>query len=201
MELRKLASIPRVGLDCDGVLASFSQHFIDKAVSMGLGAKFPKCADDVREWMFCDKDDFLTVWQAIEHDADWWLSIPAFPAAQKFFRDNPDFRPELYITKRPVPSDITKAWLTVNGFPTYKIDVITVNDTTEKYDIVKARCDIYTDDLIETVRDLRAMDVNALLFHAPYHLGQDVSDLPTIYDLSELSTKGALVTTGRYTAA
>jgi len=174
-----------IGLDVDGVVSDFSTGIIRLANKRGLGHLFPSCADEVSSWDMCkNPKDFLDLFLPESVKPEFWLSLPPITESQKFFANGNSFVPELYITKRAVPSEVTARWLKENGFP--EAEVITVGDPAHKAEIVKARCDVYVDDLIETVAGMRAQGINALLFQAPYQRGHDTLGLPSIKSLAEL---------------
>lgn len=175
----------RIGLDVDGVLANFSEAFIKKGRQMGIQCCLPKDWKVVDKWMFPCADHFKEVWDtAVEHSYNFWLGIPPLPKAVKYFKQKTAFTPELYITKRPCPSWVTRKWIRANEFP--DAEVITVNDPADKLIIVKERCDAYVDDLPSTVRQMLDAGVNAYLYAAPFHTGENIDGLPLIHNLGEL---------------
>jgi 5'' nucleotidase, deoxy (Pyrimidine), cytosolic type C protein (NT5C). len=175
----------RIALDVDGVLCNFAQGIIDLAVKEGKGHLFPSNWTEVCTWNMCvNPQDFLDLFLRVQNDESFWLSLPPMPDAQDFFSTHKGFHPEMYVTKRPVRPNVTARWLNYNGFP--PAQVITVADPKEKLDIVRQDCDIFVDDLIETVADMRANGVNAVLYEAPYQRGHDTLGLPTIKSLNEL---------------
>jgi len=158
----------RIGLDVDGVLANFSAGVIKRANELGLGEHFPKCCHDTDSWDM--SDEFSTVMNEAWRDEKFWL-------------------PYCYITSRRVPSEVTKQWLTNNGFPDAL--VITVSNPTEKIKwIEEHNIDLFVDDLYSTVRELRDAGYNAVLFDAPYQRGhvEECKGLPKIKTLDEVLT-------------
>jgi hypothetical protein len=187
----------KVGLDVDGVLADFGQGFINKAIDLGVNkCCFPEDSSKITKWMFPCDEHFKYVWDAVETDTSFWLNLPPLPAAQNFFLSNPWFIPELYLTKRHVPSWVTSRWLERNGFPVKSMygresgpEVITVDAPEKKIQIVQERCDVFVDDLVSTVKQMRAANIDARLYSAPYQVSENLEGLPVIYDLSEIFTE------------
>jgi hypothetical protein len=175
----------RVGLDIDGCLANFSQGFIDAGVEMGIECCLPKNWKCVNKWMFPCVDHFKSIWDArCEHSYSFWLGLQPLPKAKRFFKSKKAFVPEVYITKRPCPSWVTRKWIVANGFP--NAEVITVDDSAKKLDIILDRCDLYVDDLPATIRQCREAGANAYLYSAPFHVGESIKGLPIIKNFSDL---------------
>lgn len=184
MSIIKLQNV-RAGLDVDGVLANFLQGFIDAGSELGIQCCLPKDWKKVDRWMFPCVDHFKAIWDAkCEHSYKFWLNLQPLPAAVKYFNSKNAITPELYITKRPCPSFITRKWLRSVEFP--DAEVVTVSDPKNKLEIVQERCDVYVDDLPSTVRQMREAGVNALLYSAPFHKGENIEGLPIIKSLSEI---------------
>jgi hypothetical protein len=174
----------RIGTDIDGVLCDFGQGFINRSNEMGIQCCFPEDSSKIDKWMFPCGEHFKQVWDTVETDESFWLNLPPLRPAQEFFKSSLSFVPRMYITKRHVSSDVTREWLVKNGFP--DSEVITVDDPKKKIQIVKQDCDIYVDDLVQTVVDMRKENINAILYAAPYQVSEDVSGLPIISDFREL---------------
>lgn len=167
----------RIGLDIDGVLANFVQGILDIGHERGL-SHFPKSWLDVDTWFICD--GFVDVMKEHSYSADFWLGLKPLPYSLPL-----DFTPDCYITARPIQSSVTQEWLDKYGFP--KALLITVDNPQDKLAHIKERnLDLFVDDHYETIPQLRAAGVNAVLYHAPYQRGHDVADLPTMKNLSEV---------------
>jgi hypothetical protein len=183
------------GLDVDGVLSNFGQGIINKACELGWGCDFPADSSKIDKWVFSGR--FMEVWNIIEKDESFWLSLPRFESAYKALKVIPS--PAFYITKRPISSKITSQWLRSNGFPVSP--VITVEDASHKLQyLVSHKVEAYVDDLFSTIRQVREAGVNGILYKAPYQVSEDITGLPVIEDLRELPAllQQVKTTTGRY---
>lgn len=168
----------RVGLDCDGVIAAFTEALLRRAKEMGLAEYFPKCEEDVMCWDVSDR--FQDVMKDAWTDERFWLGIK--PMTKEI-----PFIPNCYITSRFIPTEVTAKWLAKHKFP--KAEVITVKHPTEKVKYAKERnLDLFVDDLYSTVREMRDAGINAILFSQPYQRGHvaECAGLPTITNLQEV---------------
>jgi len=167
--------------DIDGVASNFGQAIINKACELGWGCDFPSDHTKIDRWMFSGR--FMDVWNIIEHDENFWLNIPAFEKAREAMKVIP--APAFYITKRPVSSELTATWLENNNFP--NAPVITVDDPEKKLEfLITHNLDAYVDDLVSTIRQVRAAGVNGVLYEATYQATEDITGLPIIKDLRQL---------------
>lgn len=167
----------KIGLDIDGVLADWAGGMIDKAKELGLPG-YPEHPDNVDYW------DHLTdcgdLWSRVKDDEDFWMGLKPFPGTLPL-----EFEPYVYITSRPVRSEISYFWLSKHGFPNSE-RVFTAARPEDKLNIVKALgIDVFVDDKIETVEQMRSAGINAFLFEAPYQKGH-VHTLPVIKSLKNL---------------
>lgn len=141
--------MPKIGLDIDEVLADFVGAMIKKFPEMGTRSVYwndPHIADN---------------FSVIKDDWDFWRSIEPKDT-------NLPFEPHCYITSRPIPNDITEAWLKANGFP--KAPLYSVGHNDSKVDIAKASgIDIFVDDRYENFVELNAAGVCCYLFDAPHN--------------------------------
>src|SRR6185369_15320678 len=95
-----------IGLDVDGVLANFTQAFINAGLEKGYARSlFPSSWRDQNTWQIIPEPGQTQLWKAIEHDLWFWLSIQPHEDAGGFSA------PSYYITARPIPSLVTEAWL------------------------------------------------------------------------------------------
>ena len=171
----------KIGLDIDGVLCCFVGGVLTRASELGIRDKFPAKCTDVDHWNISEA--FPEVWKTLGDDAEFWLKLRPLPYTTPLH-----FQPDCYITSRRIPSWVTEQWLGVNRFP--KADVISVAYPHEKLPhVLERRLDVFIDDHWETVREMRANGVNAILYEAPYQRGHDVSDLPKIKHLSEVNSE------------
>jgi hypothetical protein len=178
------------GLDVDGVISNFSQGFIERSREMGIDCCFPEDHTKVTKWYYPCPEHFKEVWDTVETDESFWLGLKPLEPAYSFFQSDLAFRPRMYITKRHVPSSVTHQWIINNGFP--DAEVVTVDDPKKKTQIVKENCDLYIDDLVSTIRDMRGNNINAILYKAPYQISEDVSGLPIIENFTDLYKMGEL---------
>ena len=166
----------RVGLDIDGVLADFSAGIINHAKAIGEDG-FPESPQDVRSWAMCS--NFRPVFNNVCLDPDFWLGLPKLETTI-------DFQPSIYVTARPIKSDVTYKWLEASGFP--PAEVVTVNRPELKTQVLRQNeIDVFVDDYFVTVQQINGagLKLKALLFDAPYQYGhyEDVRHLPKISDL------------------
>lgn len=146
--------IPRIGLDIDEVLADFTGGFnrwfdVDYKwhswnVSYGFDAKFKE----------------------IEGNTDFWMGLEKLIEPQ-----NIPFEPTCYITKRPIPSEVTQGWLEKNGFPA--APVITV-DGSKVHTATEYKLDVFIDDNYNTFRELTNAGVACYLMDRLHNRRYDV---------------------------
>lgn len=134
----------KIGLDLDGVIGEFEQHFLTYLDLPKHGAT---------HW---DDSRFVDNMHLIKDDADFWLSMPTiFPANLL------EFTPEVYVTARPIRTDITVAWLNSHNFP--KSEVITVGHNGSKIEALKGRVDLFLDDSIRNYIELNKEGIPTIL--------------------------------------
>ena len=182
----------RIGLDVDGVIANFSDAFILKARELGLGQYFPDSWKGHVDWDFGlgRGGIFKAVWREIEEDPIFWLRIPTHS-------ERPLYRPEVYVTARPVPSIVTEAWLGLNGFP--KVPVVTVPVGHNKADAFREfYVDLFIDDKPSNVLELRNAGINAVLLDRPWN--GEATVLPRTYSINT-DINGKFLTVGENTFA
>jgi hypothetical protein len=169
----------KIGLDIDGVLCNFPAGVIDRARMMGLEDHFPKCCHEVQSWHISEK--FSEVMQDAWTNPAFWLMLPPLAYSLPL-----DFKPDCYITSRPIANWVSEEWLSAWKFP--KADVITVSKPEEKHiHIAERRLDLFVDDYFETVDGLINRGINAILFEAPYQRGHEVAHLRKMKHLSEVN--------------
>lgn len=136
----------RVGYDVDGVLAEFSDHFLNWFDFEDKSA--PTDWDDPRF-----RDNF----HKIANDDKFWLTIPPLITAE----DLPHI-PSVYITARPISTDITQKWLEINGFP--KAPIVTVGMDNSKVEVAKAfNLHCFLDDAIHNYIDMNSAGITTYL--------------------------------------
>jgi uncharacterized HAD superfamily protein len=167
----------RIALDIDGVLANFSGGVVDKAKELGI--EFIDCPSKVTHWDM--HPNFSKVMKNYWGDPEFWLNL------QPLRSGNLPFVPHVYITSRPIDTEITRQWLIKHGFPS--APVITVKHPKEKLQhIENMGIDILIDDLHHTVREVIESGRTAFLYKAPYQRGheEECKGLPTIETLEEI---------------
>lgn len=159
-------------IDIDGVLANFQQHFLNKAHEMGY-LDFPNHWTQWESWHIPEmRDEFNTVFEAIENDSNWWLDIPPYDDAYL------TCAPEIYLTARPIESMHSRAWLNEFGFP--DAPVKTVVTSSQKPDVMKAYdIDVLLDDRPKTFLMINNSnkDMTCCLMDRPYNRHIDNSRL------------------------
>ncbi len=168
----------RIALDIDGVLANFIQGVIDRAKTMGMAEHFPKTWRSVKYWNV--SPEFSKVMANAWMDSAFWLSL------KPMVKEIP-FEVTAYVTARPISNDITKQWLDKHGFPT--AEVISVSLPEQKLAHLKElNVDAFVDDLYSTVREVREVGINGILYAASYQRGHkaECEGLPVIKSLEEI---------------
>ena len=139
--------IMKIGLDLDGVCAEFEQHFLQY---LELPMHSPNHWDDNR---------FMDNYHRIADDRLFWLTmLPLFNP------EDLEFIPEIYVTARTIPSEVSALWLEINGFP--EAEVITVGRE-GKVDALQGRVDVFLDDAIHNYKDLNHHGINTVLVSRP----------------------------------
>lgn len=158
----------RIGLDIDGVLANFAQAFIERAKAMGVGEHFPAHWTLWDRWMY-GGEHFSVVWEAITHDHSFWLDdIKSFDDAYVHFDV------QGYITHRPVPTEVSRAWLNRHGFP--DAPVITVTGKGSKVQAARdLGIDVFVDDKYDNFVELNDAGILCLLYDRPHNRREDAA--------------------------
>lgn len=138
----------KIGLDIDEVVADFCNHFFNY---LGLDSTPATDWDDERFDLF-DK---------IEKDMDFWMSIPAL-----YHQDEINFIPQCFVTSRPISSKYSKEWLQKAGFKNPV--VFTVGLEGSKYQYVKD-LDLFVDDAPHNFKELSSKGCNVLLMDRPHN--------------------------------
>lgn len=146
----------KIGLDIDGVLAKFAEHYLEY-----LNFEDKSLPTDWHDMRF--KEHF----QQIAFDSDFWLSIP--PAIDPNILD---FIPVIYVTARPIDSTVTSLWLEKNGFP--YAPVITVGHNGSKVRALKNRVDVFVDDAYHNYMELNEAGINCVLMSQSHNEQFDV---------------------------
>lgn len=172
-----IMNIPSLALDIDGVLANFPEAVIDRAHFLGVGDSFPISWRDVKSWEL-GTPRFHDVMRGAWGSVDFWSAINPMPGVIRCVK------PGIYLTSRPIPSDVTTSWLSKHGFP--ESPVVTVQRPEEKIKHLQERGLFLVDDYHETVQKCIDSGIEAYLYKAPYQRSYDVSHLPTVTSLQEV---------------
>ena len=111
---------PKIGLDIDGVLAAFSEDYLDY---FNLDRTPARHWNDIR---FRDEER----WKDVQSDKYFWTGMTPLITG----KDLP-FEPHCYITARSIPKEWTQEWLDTHGFP--RAPLYSVGRGVSKVDTVK----------------------------------------------------------------
>jgi hypothetical protein len=162
--------MPKIGLDIDEVICNWVGPWIKK-----WGIK-----DIPTSWYFDRKiqERFESMRNKGTLDK-FYLGLPTLINGE----DLP-FEPHCYITSRPVPTEVTEAWLDKHGFPAKP--VITVGIGGSKVEAAKeAGVEIFVDDSFSNFKALNQEGICCYLFNAPHNERYDVGH-KRIHSLDEL---------------
>lgn len=157
---------PRIGLDLDGVVADFINHFYSY---LNLPNQPPLYWNDSR---------ILNNFHRIKNNDDFWLSIPVL--------EKPLFEPCVYVTARPCSVDIVKQWIDINHLPQAPIHV--VDKAEDKLPLIKTlELDYFVEDNYSTFTTLNNEGVKTFLrsqsYNTQYSVGNlRVSSLKEVFD-------------------
>lgn len=145
----------RIGLDLDGVLFEFEQHFLKH---------FNLPRHSATSW---DDKRFIDNFHRIVDDLDFWLTIPPIFDPKKLV-----FKPEVYVTARPVDTWVSVEALQRCRFP--EAEVITVGVENSKVDALRDRVDVFLDDAYHNYTDLNENGIRCLLVTRGHNKSYDV---------------------------
>lgn len=175
MKTTTLLPTPQYGLDIDGVLANFIEALISYAYthcpveSLLLPASW-------REWYSYDSHNpeaFRKVYKEITHLPSFWRSIEPLEEAVSEVKALP-YLPTVYITSRPIPTEVTLDWLASVGLPT--APVVTVASSAEKVQhALEYGLTHFVDDLPGTCDAMQRAGITALLFDQPHNTNAQCS--------------------------
>jgi len=169
----------RVGLDIDGVLAGFASAFVRRANEEG--ADFFNHYTEWRTWEAKEvfPDTFGDIWESIADDYDFWLD-----EIMPLEKAHVNFPVAAYVTSRRVPSEVSAAWLDRHGFPEAPVHTVGIGES-KKETLQREEIDVFVDDKVSTVVELREADIMAYLKDSPANQ-QAPANIPRINYLSEL---------------
>ncbi len=166
-------SIPRIGLDIDGVIADFEKAYLD---AMG------KPEHTITSW---NDPLFRKYFFEVTKDDSFWLNIPL---VEDLLKKPLSFCPVVYVTARPVSNEVTERYLfEINNLP--MAPVITVGHDISKTDACKKyNVELFIDDRYENYVELNKSGVPCLLktrkHNAHYNVG--CRRLESIHDLNKI---------------
>lgn len=133
----------RIGLDLDDTIFSFMIPYKER---------------------FGDpKDDYeitRNVERVLKKDKEWWLSQPLI--------NRPDFRVELYCTKRVHNKEWTRKQLAMHNLPKAPIYQM-YTQSRNKADLIKGRVDVFVDDSLSNFIAMNKVGLPCLLLDSPYN--------------------------------
>jgi hypothetical protein len=179
-----------IALDVDGVVADFKGHFCETARE--LGVDFFDHHSLWTNFFPVYEEAFDEVWGHVKGRRSWWLGIP--PLDQWV-----DFPVDRYVTSRPVPSELTKTWLSRQPhLPEAPVHTVGVGGS-KKEVLSEAGTDVFIDDRPKNVRDAYKAQALGILKETPtsrrsmhQEIGVSESGLPftgdevSLHDLTEL---------------
>ena len=119
LELMKLV------FDIDGVIANFADGFLARAEDLGGWEGMPCCWKEIDTYQFFPPE----LWKWVATDPIFWLKLRRMPGSRQAMIFNGIF-PDMYLTSRPVRSEVSTQWLRNNLFP--EAEVVTVNQAEAK---------------------------------------------------------------------
>ena len=149
----------RIGLDIDDVLADW----------VGPWCKLHGREDRPTAWNFDRdiKDKFDTL-KSDDKLEDFYAGLPV-----KSKPEDMSFEPVVYVTARPVSSEITQKWLDDHGFPVAPVETVGLGGS--KLDVLKKyNVDTYVDDSYANFVQLNNAGIFTYLFDAPHNARYDV---------------------------
>ena len=156
----------RIGLDIDGVLADFNDTVKERY----------DIHNSPEHWYY--SYTFKSgMWEELAKDPDFWLSIPPYFDGSKL-----PFDPIVYVTHRPIDTEVSKQWLEKNHFPCVPVETVNGNksEVLKKYNI-----DIFVEDKYENFVQLNKEGIFTYLLDRPWNQKFDVGHM-RIYNLEDI---------------
>ncbi len=160
---RKYLSIPKIGLDVDGVIANWT----------GAWAKlYPEISATPSSW-YLDRNVGKRFHDMKEAGTlnDFYLNIEPLLKPE----DLP-FEPHCYITSRPVSKEITEQWLDKNHFPAKPVYSVDIRQSKVQF-AKDSEIQIFIDDSFENFVELNNGGVFTYLYTQPWNIKYDVGHM------------------------
>lgn len=150
-----------VGYDLDGVLANWMLAVHIRFGKRLYGEKYPRYDfPEASQWI-----------KELGYSDDFWLDLPVLNAPEKL-----TVQPDIYITTRPAPSEISHKWLIANGFPDKP--VITVGEDKDKSKAIrKYGVTHFIDDKIRSYHQATSVKGCIPVLYNPHYLSRLDEDL------------------------
>lgn len=133
----------RCGFDLDDTIFDFMDYYIKRFGN-------PKSDFEITK----------NVQRILSKDREWWLNQPLIR--------KPNFKAELFCTKRVHPKAWTKKQLEMNDIPLAPVYQV-YSQSSSKASRIKGRVDVFIDDSISNFIDMNLNGVPCLLIDSPYN--------------------------------
>lgn len=161
---KRYLKLPKIGLDIDGVLADWTTAWSEL---------YPEIPSNPTSWYLDRKVGKRFKQMIMEDTLNSFYLNNVKPLIQP--EDLP-FVPHCYITSRPVPVEVTEAWLDKYHFPARK--VYSIAEASSKIDVAKeSGVEIFIDDSYDNFVELNNNGICTYLYTAPWNLRHNVGHL------------------------
>lgn len=152
----------KIGLDVDGVLASFYQEVVKRY----------NTPEKIKNW-FDPASGVKEIWHLIENDNGFWENLPILTPPEQI-----PFKVDCYITSIPEKMFFARCkWLMKHGYPTAPVYI-----AEDKLPICKYRkLDYFIDDKPTTVQALNDAGIKCIQFK-PWYFTDDIPDAVTSFN-------------------
>lgn len=144
---------PKIGLDIDEVLCDWVGEWSKK-----FGMELPE------SWFF-DRD-IMTKFNDLKEKGE----LNSFYAglSPKIKASEIPFEPHCYVTSRPVPTEVTEAWLDKHGFPSRPVYTVGLGES--KVEVIKkSGTEIFVDDRFDNFTELNRAGICTFLMDAKHN--------------------------------
>jgi hypothetical protein len=160
---KRFLKLPKIGLDIDGVLADFTGSWSDL---------YPEISSTPNSWALDRR--IAQRFDEMRNNGtlnDFYMNIKPLIDA-----DELPFEPHCYITSRPIPKEVSEAWLDLYKFPARKVYSLDIRMS--KVEVAKAAgVEIFVDDCYENFVELNNNGIFTYLFTAPWNIKHDVGHM------------------------